>query len=123
MTGNLTNRTSRRRGERRRAERHSLEVQIEVTVGRAQLFHATTNLSREGAFLQRAIPYPVGTDAKVRILLPDGGPPIDCAGAVANIPNTTSVGMGLKFTEISDKDQRRIDAFARQIAEEIDVEI
>ena len=40
-----------------------------------------------------------------------------------NIPNTTSVGMGLKFTEISDKDQRRIDAFARQIAEEIDVEI
>ena len=113
---------ARRKGERRQAARHSLEVQIEVGIGRELLFHATTNLSRDGAFLQRAIPYKVGTKVKLLIRLPDGGKPIACEGAVANIPDAKTTGMGLKFANITEKDQRRIDAFARQVAEEVDVE-
>jgi Tfp pilus assembly protein PilZ len=114
--------SGRRPGERRQAARHSLEVQIEVGIGRSLLFHATTNLSRDGAFLQQAIPYKVGTRVKLVIRLPDGGKPIACAGAVANVPDAKSTGMGLKFSDITEKDQRRIDAFAKQIAEEVDVE-
>jgi Tfp pilus assembly protein PilZ len=115
--------TPRRKGERRQAARHPIEVQIEVGIGRELLFLATTNLSRDGAFLQRAIPYKVGTKIKLLIRLPDGDKPIACEGAVANIPDAKTTGMGLKFTTITERDQRRIDSFARQVAEAVDVDL
>ena len=74
-----------------------------------QLFLATRDLSRNGAFLERAIPYKVGTKAQLKILLPDGGDPIACTGEVASVPDAAEVGMGLKFLDISEKDQRRIE--------------
>lgn len=95
--------------ERRRTKRHPLEITVEITIGRDQLFQATRDLSREGAFLVRAIPYKVGTKANLKILLPDGGAPIVCRGIVVNIPDNTEVGMGLKFLDISEQDQRRIE--------------
>jgi len=95
--------------ERRKAKRHPLEITIEVSIGRDLLFQATRDVSRDGAFLLRAIPYEVGTKAKLKILLPDGGAPIECKGEVANVPDTAEVGMGLKFLDISAQDQRRIE--------------
>lgn len=95
--------------ERRRHKRHPLEITLEVTVGRDLLLLATRDVSRSGAFLEHAIPFPVGTKAKVQILLPDGGAPIACRAEVVNVPDATEVGMGLKFLDISDKDQLRIE--------------
>jgi hypothetical protein len=95
--------------ERRTARRHPLEITIEVSIGRDVFFQATRDVSRTGAFLERAIPYPVGTQARLKLLLPDGGEPITCTGEVASVPDATEVGMGLKFLDISEKDQRRIE--------------
>ena len=102
---------SLRGAARRDATRHAIEIPLEVSIEREMLIFATTNLSHSGAFLRQAIPYAVGTHATVRILLPDDGPAIVCAAEVANIPDSKEVGMGLKFLDITEKDQRRIDAF------------
>ena len=104
--------TTRRGPERRESTRHPIEIPIEVNIEREMLIFATTNLSRTGAFLQRAIPYAVGTRARLRILLPDDGPPISCTAEVATIPDATAVGMGLRFVDMDEQDQRRIEAFA-----------
>ena len=98
-----------RRAERRRTVRHPLQVTIEVSVGRDLSFQATRDVSASGAFLERAIPYPVGTRVQLKILLPDGGPPAVCRAEVASVPDAAEVGMGLKFLDISPEDQARID--------------
>lgn len=95
--------------ERRQAKRHPLEITIEISIGKDMIFQATRDLSRTGAFLERAIPYKVGTKAKLKILLPDGGAPIVCKGEVVNVPDHADVGMGLKFLDITEADQRRIE--------------
>jgi len=106
---------ARRAGERRRDPRHPLEVTLEVRIGREMSLHATTDLSRSGAFLQHAIAFPVGTRAQVRIFLPGEAAPIDCEARVASVPDAAKVGMGLEFDGIAEKDQRRIEAFAAQV--------
>ncbi|MBI5547921.1 MAG: PilZ domain-containing protein [Deltaproteobacteria bacterium] len=115
MSQRTSSKGSRRASDRRQATRHPIEITLEVTVGREMLILATTNLSRLGTFLQRAIPYPVGTKVGLRVLLPDEAPPIVCSGEVANVPNAKSTGMGIKFTDIAEQDQQRIDIFARAL--------
>ena len=95
--------------ERRNSRRHPLAITIEVSIDRDLMFQATANVSRDGAFLERAIPYQVGTRAQLKILLPDGSAPIECGGEVVNVPSATEVGMGLKFLDITPADQRRIE--------------
>ncbi len=95
--------------ERRQAKRHPLEITIEISIGKDLIFQATRDVSRTGAFLERAIPYEVGTKARLKLLLPDGGAPVVCSGEVVNIPDSTEVGMGLKFLDIAEADQRRIE--------------
>jgi hypothetical protein len=99
--------------ERRKTSRPPLEVPIELSVGSEMLIHATSNLSGQGAFFRRAIPYAEGTRAALRILLP-GEQPIACQGLVVNIPNKKELGMGVKFEGLSREDQERINAFVAE---------
>jgi hypothetical protein len=104
-------------GERRSTPRHPIQIPIEVTVGSEMLIQVTANLSSRGAFFNKAIPYAVGTHAKLRLLLP-GEPAIKCEGEVANIPNKADYGMGMRFTTIAPEDEKRIEQFAERCRED-----
>lgn len=101
--------------ERRRDPRHPIEVTIQLTLGRNATFHATTDLSRGGAFFREAVPFPVGTRARVQFKLPGDAQAFACAGEIVNVPRAR-LGMGVKFVDLTEDDAVRIDRFAQDSA-------
>lgn len=105
--------------DRRSSPRYPIEIPIEVTVGSEMLIHLTSNLSGRGAFFQRAIPYAVGTQASLRVLLP-GERAIRCQGEIVNIPDKKGFGMGMRFLDLAPEDEQRIEQFAARYRRDAD---
>lgn len=107
----------RRKADRRQSPRHPLAIPIELTAGGDLYFHVSGNLSEGGAFFDRAIPHPVGTEVTVVFQLPGDDPaPIRCRAQVVNVPRDGSgIGMGVHFLDLSDRDRQRIAAFAARV--------
>ncbi|MDF1563962.1 MAG: PilZ domain-containing protein [Deltaproteobacteria bacterium] len=107
----------RRKVDRRTSERHVLAIPMELTAGGDLYFHVSGDLSEGGAFFDRAIPHPVGTEVEVVFMLP--GPdavPIRCRGQVVNVPERgDGLGMGVQFLDLSDSDRDRIQSFTGEI--------
>jgi len=110
----------RRKGARRVSARHRLAIPMELTAGGDLYFHVSGDLSEGGAFFDRAIPHPVGTEVAVVFVLPGEEPsPIRCRGEVVNVPELgDGLGMGVHFIGLSDPDRDRIEAFASSIEAE-----
>lgn len=98
--------------ERRNAQRLAVSIAVELSGQRGFSLHSTQDLSVGGAFFDRAIPLPVGAQVTVTLRLP-GEAPIVCQGEVANVPEKSSFGMGVRFTRLSPADQKRLEAFLR----------
>ncbi len=108
----------RRKGQDRRAHpRHSVAITMELTAGNDLYFHVSGNLSRGGAFFNRAIPHPVGTMVELTFQIPgDDGPSLRCKGEVVNIPDgNDGLGMGVRFIDLDPSDQERIELFVEQV--------
>lgn len=108
----------RRGGRDRRAHpRHAVAITMELTAGNDLYFHVSGNLSKGGAFFNRAIPHPVGTRVEVTFQIPgDDGPPIRCGGEVVNIPDgNDGLGMGVRFIDVTEVEQERIELFMEQV--------
>jgi hypothetical protein len=84
-----------------------VEITIEISIGK-DLSSGDARRLAHRRLPERAIPYEVGTKARLKLLLPDGGAPVVCSGEVVNIPDSTEVD-GLKFLDIAEADQRRIE--------------
>ncbi len=108
----------RRKANRRTSARHLLAIPMELTAGGDLYFHVSGDLSEGGAFFDRAIPHPVGTEVEVVFILPgDDAVPIRCRGQVVNVPEMgDGLGMGVQFLDLSEPDRVRIDAFAEEVA-------
>lgn len=108
----------RRAGQDRRAHpRHEVAITMELTAGNDLYFHVSGNLSKGGAFFNRAIPHPVGTEVELTFQMPgDDGPPIRCKGEVVNIPDDNDgLGMGVRFIDMPKDDQERIAEFVEEV--------
>jgi uncharacterized protein (TIGR02266 family) len=101
--------------DRRAAARHDIEITIEMRSGLDATIHATTDLSRGGAFFRDAVPYPVGTVAQLTFKLPGDDHAIRCLGEVVNV-SPDRLGMGLRFLDLSADDAQLIDRFAQNSA-------
>ena len=107
----------RRKGDRRADPRHPVAITMELSAGNDLYFHVSGNLSKGGAFFNRAIPHPIGTKVQLTFQLPGEDPtPIRCQGEVVNIPERgDGLGMGVKFLDLSEEDKARIEAFAERV--------
>jgi uncharacterized protein (TIGR02266 family) len=99
--------------ERRSASRVPVAITIELRNAHGFSLHASSNLSVGGAFFDLAIPHPVGETVAVSFSLPGDEKPIICTGEVVNVPDSTRFGMGVRFTDLSEQDKRRLEAFTR----------
>lgn len=102
----------RRRGDRRRAARAPLDLWVEEERGNELYFRRTGNVSVGGVYFEQTIPHAIGTRVKLRFSLPGDPDVIEAAGEIVNTPNVKDgLGMGLKFTDMSAADKRRLEAF------------
>ena len=109
----------RRKGAERRAHpRQPVAITMELTAGGDLYFHVSANLSTGGAFFNRAIPHPVGTEVELTFQLP--GPdvaPVRCRGEVVNVPEEgDGLGMGVRFLDLSEADTARVASFIEAVA-------
>jgi uncharacterized protein (TIGR02266 family) len=98
--------------ERRAAPRIPIEIWVEESTDRELYFQRGANLSSGGIFLERTIPHAKGTMVQLRFTLPDEAVPIQVKGEIVNVsPEPSELGMGIKFLNLCDADQHRIEAF------------
>lgn len=95
---------------RRKEDRHLVELTIELASGPNLVFLATSDLSPGGAFFAHAVPYPLGTKVRARFTLPGDARAIDCAAEiVASRPG--KLGMGVRFLDLPAAELERIEKF------------
>lgn len=102
--------------ERRRAARVKVSVSVEIHDSHGFSLHSVSDLSVGGAFFDRSIPNAVGSKVKVSVLLP-GEAPVQCEAEVVNVPDRKNFGMGLRFFNMSEADQARLQAFTEGLAD------
>ena len=103
--------------ERRRAQRASAVIVVEVRDGDGFALYPTRDISSGGVYFDRAIPHPVGQRVQLSFTLPGEKKPILCDGEVVNVPDKRGYGMGVRFRQLSPADARLIDEFAKETAE------
>ncbi len=97
--------------DRRAHARLALEMWVEEITDGARVFRRAGNMSRGGLYLDQTIPIPVGSTVNLRFTLPDDANPITVTGTVVSVSANETLGMGVKFVNVSEADQRSIDAY------------
>lgn len=106
---------NRRRGDRRDAVRAPLDLWVEEERGDELYFRRTGNVSVGGLYFEQSIPHALGTTVRVRFALPGDPRVIEASGEVVNTSRTQEgLGMGVRFVEIGDADQLRLERFVRE---------
>ncbi len=103
--------------DRRAGNRLPLEMWVEEIGETSQVFRRAGNLSRGGLYLDRTIPLPVGSRVRLRFTLPGDSQPVLVLGEIVSISPTDALGMGVKFVQIGDDAQGRIDAYLARASE------
>jgi hypothetical protein len=101
--------------DRRRQQRHSVELPIELESGGSMVLLNSHDISAGGAFFGSAIPHAVGTKVKVRFTLPGDDRAVTCEGEVVTTRGQ-KLGMGVKFLGLSSSDARKVSRFAEAVA-------
>ena len=80
------------------------------------------NLGIGGAFVKSDDPCPPGTPITLRFYLDEATPPLSVAGEVVwlrrNGTDLRETGMGVRFLQIGDDDQRRLREYLARLVEE-----
>ena len=101
--------------EKRSARRIPVEMWVEESTDRELYFQRGANISVGGIFLQRTIPHAKGTIVLLRFTLPGDTRPIEVKGEIVNIgDDDADLGMGLRFVNLGDEDERRIADFIQR---------
>lgn len=101
-------------GERRLHPRVRVQLWMEELFGTEVYFRRTGNLSVGGAYFDRAIPHPVGTEVTLKFNLPGGGDMLVARAAVVNAhDNVDGLGMSVKFLEIEGNGRQRLQDYIR----------
>jgi uncharacterized protein (TIGR02266 family) len=103
--------------ERRRATRANVVIPVEVRDGADFSLYSSRDLSSGGVYFDRAIPYAIGARVQLSFQLPGDARTIRCNGEIANVPDSTSYGMGIRFLDLSPPDAQRIEAFTKELLE------
>ena len=100
--------------ERRKAVRFGVEVWAEEIVEAGSYFHRITNISRNGVFVAKRLPFPVGQTMDLCLGLPGLGQQVRLRGRVVGNRqdrDANCLGAGIEFLELSEADRQGLDAF------------
>lgn len=112
-------------GDRRKAERYDATIPVDYAKknGPVSLFFHTTNICRLGAFIETEKPMPVGTELELTLSVPDIGQDavaqpkkVSFHAVVIHVRDgsrKSAGGMGVKFTDITEKDWKSVGSFLR----------
>jgi uncharacterized protein (TIGR02266 family) len=99
------------RSDRRSSPRVTLGIPVSYRFGNTIAAALTLNISRGGLAIRSTNPLAVGTVVRVRFRAPGGKSEIDTDAKVSWADRR--VGMGLRFTSLSENDQAQIDAYIK----------
>ncbi len=98
--------------DRRRHDRHSLELRLIYVSSELEIEATTRDLSHSGVFVRTQILDPVGTTCELTILL-DGGPPLHVSGVVRRVVQTSDhgepIGLGVELSHLGKSERDWID--------------
>lgn len=105
--------------DRREAPRIDVEIWAEERAGTGVYYHRVTNLSRNGFFIEKKLPFPVEAVVDVRLELPGTGERVTLRGRVVDNyvnPDANFRGAGVSFLEMDADTRRKIDLCIRHLA-------
>jgi hypothetical protein len=100
--------------ERRKAVRYGVEFWVEEVVEAGTYFHRITSISRNGVFVAKRLPFPVGHTVDLRLGLPGLGQKVLLKGRVVGNrqdQDANWMGAGIEFLELNDAARQGLDAF------------
>ncbi|MFZ7128028.1 MAG: PilZ domain-containing protein [Desulfobacterales bacterium] len=104
--------------ERRGSPRIEVEIWAEEQYGGGVYYHRITNLSRDGFFIEKRLPFPVGSRVEVKMELPGTGERVGIFGKVVDNykdPRARILGAGIAFVELDEKTRDKIDLYIRRL--------
>lgn len=110
---------------KRRAARLHHEIPVAYRTVGSFLSDWATNISQGGLFINTRKPFPVGTEVKIIIQLPDAAFPFDITGRVRRVeavgnPTNAAPGMAVEFTELDRTKREKIEAFVQRLRRDLE---
>jgi Tfp pilus assembly protein PilZ len=99
--------------EKREGKRFKVQIWAEEKRNNSVYYHLLTNLSKKGLFIEKKLPFPVGSTIKLELKLPDSDEKIVIKGDITGNyqdPSSNNLGAGLEFV---DMDQAVIEKIAK----------
>jgi len=115
--GQIDRSSDRRLTERRVTPRIGVEIWAEELCGADVYFHRVTNLSRDGFFIEKKLPFQVGQTVNIRLDLPGSESKLDARSRVVNNYHDGYAnlrGAGFQFTDMDVHTRRGIEAYIDQ---------
>ena len=112
--GQIERPTNRRPVERRRTPRYRVECWAEEYSEAGVYFHLITNLSRDGFFVEKKLPFRKGQTVHVRLDLPGIAPKLEAQSQVINNyhdGHDNLRGAGFRFLNLDERGRDLIEAF------------
>jgi hypothetical protein len=103
--------------ERRTAPRVGVEFWVEEQCGAGIYYHRVTNLSRDGFFIEKKLPFRAGQVVDICLDLPGTGRKLHARSRVVHNchdQQATLQGAGFQFVELDAQTREGIDAYLRQ---------
>ena len=97
--------------ERRRSARMPIEMWVEDLTDGGVVYRRAGNLSKGGLYLDQTIPLPIGSKVKLRFTLPEDTVVVTVTGQIVSINSRERLGMGIKFLDLEEAMQTRIESF------------
>lgn len=91
------------KAERREGERFKIQIWAEEKRNNSVYYHLLTNLSKHGLFIEKKLPFPVGSTIKLELKLPDSEEKILIKGVITGNyqdPSSNNMGAGLEFVDM-----------------------
>src|SRR5688572_3754420 len=97
--------------ERRKSARMPIEMWVEDLTDGGVVHRRAGNLSKGGLYLDQTIPLPIGSKVKLRFTLPEDTLTVSVTGQIVSINSRERLGMGIKFLDLEEPMQTRIESF------------
>jgi Tfp pilus assembly protein PilZ len=94
------------KNDRRKSPRRDVQIWVEEKSGRSTSFHLITNLSTSGFFIEKKIPFLIGSVLNLELTLPHSQEKLCLTGKVVNNyrdPESNAIGTGVEFLETDEK--------------------
>ncbi len=107
--------------EQRQYPRSELEIWVKERMGTSTYYHLVTQLSLNGFFIDKKLPFPLNAEVTIEMHLPHTNHKINFKGIVVNNyqePGSNKTGMGIKISAIDQNAKNEIAYYLESIAGE-----